>query len=235
MKLAGVLALIIILGGCVTPTTSTTAVAPATVYTGEVWTWDEQLNTVTLRQGGQIVRVQVTPDQLIGLQLHQNVRIAGTLAPPLEIAHAIVPSGPVSIVPRGDADVAELSGTVQAVDGQGTLAITTPRGNLLVWGTGTGTTFKPGDAVRVRTRVQAVDRVPLAPGSTVVTTPDAVASPTTEPGEYAVVVGRIMGITPNGMLRVESPRGPVEVWVPTPERYRAANTVEVRTSVTPAR
>lgn len=235
MRLAGVLALIIVLGGCVTSTT-TTAVAPATVYTGEVWTWDEPLNIVTLRQGGQIVRVQVTPDQFVGLQLHQIASLRGTLAPPLDVVQVIAPAGPVQLVPRGEPDVAELSGTVQAVDGQGTLAITTPRGNLLVWSAGAGTTtFKPGDAVRVRTRVQAMDRVPLAPGSTDRAAPTPVASPSTEPGEYAAVVGRVMGITQGGTLRVESPRGPVEVWVPTPERYRAASTVEVRTSVTPAR
>src|SRR5687768_4480585 len=54
--------------GCATQSASR---APGTTFTGEVWTWDENESTVTLRDGMEQVRVKVTPDQIRGLRLHQ--------------------------------------------------------------------------------------------------------------------------------------------------------------------
>ncbi len=225
----------VLLGGCASA--STASAATGTAYTGEVWTWDEQLNTVTLRQGAQTFRVQITPDQIRTLQLHRVMTVHGTLAPPESLAVVVAPPGPTRIVPRGEAEVADLSGTVEAVDPSGVLAITTPRGRLLVWNAGPNVTgFRPGDAVRVHTRVQAVDRVPVAPGTPeAALRPEPSAAVPSVPGESAVVVGPVMSLSPAGTVRVQSPRGPVEVWVPTPERFRSANAVEVRTTVSPAR
>jgi hypothetical protein len=224
-----------LLGGCATASRSVTA--PGTAYTGEVWTWDEQTNVVTLRQGAQTIRVQTTPDQIRGLELHRVMTVRGTLAPPAPIPVVVAPAGPTRVVPRGEAEVADLAGTVDAVDPNGVLAVTTPRGRLLVWDAGPGVTrFRPGDAVVVHTRVQAVERVPVAPGTPEsALAPEPSAAVPSAPGESAVVVGRVLGITTAGTLQVESPRGPVEVYVPTPERFRAAPAVEVRTTVSPAR
>src|SRR4051812_16013146 len=64
-----------------TQPTGPPAAGPA--YTGEVWTWDEQDSTVTLRRGAENIRVKVTPDQLRGLELHQKATVRGELAPPM--------------------------------------------------------------------------------------------------------------------------------------------------------
>jgi hypothetical protein len=58
------------------------------------------------------------------------------------------------------------------------------------------------------------------------------ASPTSEPGDHAVVTGRIIGITP-GMLVVESPTGPIQVLTADSSRYKIGDAVQVRTSVRP--
>ena len=56
----------------------------------------------------------------------------------------------------------------------------------------------------------------------------------TEPGDYAVVIGRVLAVDPSGRLTVESARGPITVRVPDVRRYKVGDTVEVRTSVHPA-
>jgi hypothetical protein len=260
--LAASLAAIAVLSGCAsrpdtsttmipaTPTTTTTVVTPGTTTTtvvapappatpqtfrGEVWTWDEHTNTVTLRQtGGATVRVRVRPEDMRTLRLYETTTIRGTIDPPAEIASVTTP--PPVLVPRGSADSAEATGTVGAVTPGGLIAVSTPRGPAQVWVT-TSTGFRVGEPVRLRMQVQPLEAV--SAGST--TTPPATAaiqpsaSPSTEPGDYAVVIGRILSVDPAGRLTVESPRGPVEVWVPVSTRYRIGQSVEVRTSVHPAR
>ena len=66
------------------------------------------------------------------------------------------------------------------------------------------------------------------------TTFDPSASPRTEPGDYAIVMGRVLAVDPAGSITIESVRGPVTVRVPNAGRYRVNDTVEVRTSVHPA-
>ena len=220
--------------GCATAAT----VPGATAFTGEVWTWDEQENTVTLRQAARDIRVQVTPDQLIGLQLHSTRTIYGTLAPPKALPVILV-EGSSTVVPRGAADEMQVVGTITAVDSAGKLMVNTLQGAVQVWRATNGLAFVPGGKVRVHMRVQPLDVVLVEPGATVVSAPaplkiDPSASPRTEPGDYAIVMGRVLAVDPSGSITIESARGPVMVRVPNAGRYRVYDTVEVRTSVHPA-
>lgn len=233
--IASVLVAIVIAAGCAT----TTTVAPpgTTAFTGEVWTWDEQVNTVTLRQGPRDIRVNVTPDQLIGLRLHENKTIYGTLAPPRELPIVVV-EGPSTVVPRGPADESDVVGAVAAVDAGG-IVVNTPQGPVRVWRADGGMAFTPGANVRVRMHVQPLDVVLITPGQPAVmarapVTISPAAAPRTEPGDYAVVMGRVLAVDSAGRLTVESSRGPVTVQVPNVTRYKVGDTVEVRTSVHPA-
>jgi hypothetical protein len=232
---AFVLVAAVIGAGCAT---ATTAPPGTTAFSGEVWTWDEQENTITLRQGMRDIRVKVTPDQFIGLQLHSNRTIYGTLAPPKDLPLVLV-EGPSTVVARGPADEMEAVGTIATLDPSGRIIVNTPQGAVQVWRATNGHPFAPGANVRVRMRVQPLDVVLVRPGAPAVVTAPAVAldpaaSPRTEPGDYAVVMGRVIAIDPSGVLTVESARGPVAVRVPNVTRYKLNDTVEVRTSVHPA-
>ena len=222
-----------LVAGCAT----TTAVPGATAFSGEVWTWDEQDNTVTLRQAARDIRVQVTPDQLIGLQLHSNRTIYGTLAPPKALPVILV-EGPSTVVARGPADEMQVVGTVSVVDA-GKLVVNTPQGAVQIWRATDGMAFTQGGNVRVHMRVQPMDVVLIRPGPTGVTSPPPTplapsASPRTEPGDYAIVMGRVLAVDPAGAVTIESSRGPVTVRVPNASRYQVNDTVEIRTSVHPA-
>jgi len=222
------------LAGC-----ATTATVPgATAFTGEVWTWDEQENWVTLRQAGRDVRVLVTPDQLIGMQLHSTRTIYGTLAPPKAMPLIMV-EGPSSVVPNGPADEMQVAGTVAVVDPAGKLVVNTPQGAVQIWRATNGVAFTQGGNVRVHMRVQPMNVVLIPPGPGGATSPAPTplspsASPRTEVGDYAIVMGRVVAVDPAGAITVESSRGPVTVRVPTASRYKVNDTVEVRTSVHPA-
>ena len=48
----------------------------------------------------------------------------------------------------------------------------------------------------------------------------------TEPGDYAIVSGRVLGADPRGLLTVESPRGPITVWVPDTTPYPVGSAVQ---------
>lgn len=223
------IAVVALVAGCATtsPTTTSTA-APGNVFTGEVWTWDERENIVTLRQGTQIVRVQVTPDQMRGLVLHQNATLRGQLAPPAPIAHVTLPTGPMVGVPRGSAEQVELNGSVTTAGGDGRVSIDSPRGPVQVWvATGAEQRFTPGTRVRLINTVQPVDMVPTdrAPRSAA----DPSASLSSQPGDYSVVTGRIIGVNPNGGLIVESPSGPIQLWVADSSKYRLSDSVQIRT------
>jgi uncharacterized protein YceK len=220
-------AVVALVAGCATKSTTTTQAPAGNVYSGEVWTWDERENIVTLRQGTQKIRVQVTPDQLIGLRLYQNVTLRGQLAPPATIDHVTSPTGPMVAVPRGSAEQVELSGTVTAAGADGRVTIDSPRGPVHVWvATGAEQRFTPGSSVRLVTTLQPVDMVAAdrAPR-----TEDPAAALRTQPGDYSVVTGRIIGVRPNGGLIVESPTGPLQLWVADSSKYRLSDSVQVRT------
>ena len=229
MRTLTAVAIAALLAGCAT------ASPPAGVqtFTGEVWTWDVKDSTVTLWQDGQRVRVKTTPEQMRTLQLHQFARVTGTLAPPSDLL-ILGPVGPVTAVPKGQPEVVELKGTVASVDPSGRLAINSERGPIHVWvAAGADQRFKVGEPVTMRSSVQAVDLVPAStptiPAPAPVGAPSA--SPSTEPGDHAVVTGRIVGINPGGVLVVESPSGPIQVLATDSSRYKIGDAVQVRTTV----
>ena len=216
----------LLLTGCAS---SSRAKPPGTTYSGEVWTWDEKESTVTLRRGGEDIRVKVSPDQLRGLELHQRATVRGELAPPMEIPRILTPAMPVRAVPKGPVDQNIANGTVTATDPRGRVSIDSDKGPLHVWAaSGVEQRFQPGAKVRVDMAVQAVDMVPAGSGAP----GDPAASPSSpQPGEHAVVTGRIMSMDKRGTLVVESPTGPVQVWVTDTSKYRVEQPVQVRTHV----
>jgi hypothetical protein len=227
--LAGLIAVGLALSGCAKSTSSTASGQP---FTGEIWTWSEQQNVVTLRQGPQIVRVKVEPDQLVGLQLHQVRTIRGTLAPPMEIERVMQPPpANYSVVPRGASDRAEVTGKLVTVDPNGTVSISSSRGTMRVWVASPNVpSLKAGNDVKLRVAVQPVDIVPRAGGTQ---EPPTVAVQQ-EPGDYAVVVGKVTQVDPSGRITVESPRGPVQVSVTNASQFKVGDMVQVSTSVHPS-
>jgi hypothetical protein len=216
------------------------AEAAPTAYQGEVWTWDEPTSTVTLRSdGGQTFRVKVPPERLRTLRLHEYTTVRGELQPPAEIERIVSQAQPMRPVPRGPADQSDVTGTVAAVDASGLVSVDTPRGRATVWAApGAESRFKPGEPVRLRTSVQAVDMVPeaaAAGGRPVQPPAEPAASMSSEPGDYAVITGRVTAVNPQGTLTVESPRGPVTVALPDAARYQPGMPVQVRTGVHPGR
>jgi hypothetical protein len=212
--------------------------AAATAYQGEVWTWDEPTSTVTLRQGGQTFRVKVTPEQLRTLRLHEFATVRGELAPPAEIERIMSQAQPMRPVPRGPVDQSDVTGTVAAVDASGLVSVDTPRGRATVWAApGAESRFRPGETVRLRTTVQAVDMVPetaaAAGGRPAPAPAEPAASGPSEPGDYSVITGRVTAVNPQGTVTVESPRGPVTIALPDAARYQPGMPVQVHTAVHP--
>jgi hypothetical protein len=234
MRTRTAIAIAALLGGCASAPPAPTA--GQQTFTGEVWTWDEADSTVTLMQDGKRIRVKTTPDQMRTLRLHSTARVTGTLAP-AETLVIQTPVRPVTAVPKGEPQVTELAGTVSAVDPSGRLTVDTPRGPLQVWvAAGADQRFKVGTPVSVLASVQAVDLVPVTAQAQATTpTPAPVgspsASPTSEPGDHAVVTGRIVGVNPGGVLVVESPTGPIQVIAADSARYKIGDAVQVRTTV----
>ena len=223
--------IVMVLAGCATPRAATTTAA---AFTGEVWTWDKPAGTITLRQsGGQIVRVKVTPDQFVGLQLHQVATIRGELAGPAEVERVMLPPG--TLVPRGPADETEVTGTVARVDPAGKASITSARGPVEVWVVAPETALRPGQEVRVQMQVQALQVLPVRPGEVAPPVPPPAPTIGSQPGDYAAVRGPLRAVDPAGRLTVDSPRGPIQVLVPRAERYAVGEFVEVRTVVLQAR
>lgn len=232
MRIVTVVGIVALLAGCATARPT----APGTqTFVGEVWTWDEPNSVVTLMEdGGRLVHVKVEPQTLRTLRLHQYTRVSGTPAPPVEL-HTTHPAGPVTAVPRGQPEIVEVAGTVTTVDARGRLAVASDRGPLHVWvAENAERRFSTGAPVTVQISVQPVDLVP-AVSAPVPPTPAPVgmeaASPTSQPGDHAVVTGRIIGINPGGVLVVESPTGPIQVLSAGASRYKVGDAVQVRTTV----
>jgi hypothetical protein len=224
---------LLLLAGCATAPPA----ASAQTFTGEVWTWDEPNNIVTLYQpGGKIVRVKTTREQMRSLQHHQTARITGELAPPAELI-TVIKTGPSNPVPKGPAEVLEVNGTVASVDPNGRIAVTSDRGPVHVWAApGADQRFNKGAPVAVKMSIQPVDMVAAAPGTPAASSSApanvlAAASPSSEPGDHAVVTGRIIGINPGGVLVVESPTGPIQVLVNDGSRYKVNDFVQISTTV----
>ena len=231
MRMLTAVGIIALLAGC-----AATPQAPsgAQTFAGEVWTWDERDSTVTLMQaGGERVRVKVTPEQLRTLRLHERTRVTGTPAPPADLVIITSPSGPVTAVPKGQPATVELKGTVTSADPNGRVAVNSDRGPIHLWAAaGADQRFQKGAPVTVWMSVQPVDLVPGTPATpTPAPVSDPSASPSSEPGDHAVVTGRIIGINPGGVLVVESPTGPIQVLATDSARYKVGDSVQVRTTL----
>jgi hypothetical protein len=209
-----------LLAGCATvEPTPTAQVSPSGVYVGEVWTWDERTNIVTLRTGATKVRVQTTPETIARLRMHENVAIRGTLAPPENLEHIVGAAGPMRPEPYGSPMQAEMSGTIASADPRGLVTIDASGRRMTLW-TATPDTgrFPAGTPVRVRTIVQPVRMVPGAD----TTSPSAMVA--SEPGDHAIVVGRVTAVDPAGSITVDSPRGPIVVALTNASAIRSATT-----------
>jgi hypothetical protein len=235
MRILTAVAIAALLAGCAAARPPAPSAGSQT-FTGEVWTWDTQESTVTLMQdGGRTVRVKVSPEQMRTLRHHQWTTLTGQPAPPVDAArsHTVTPAGPVNVVPRGQPEVVEVKGTVTTVDAAGRLALQSDRGPLHIWAAaGADQRFPKGAPVLLRMSVQPVDLVPAtAPTPPAPAPVGTSASPSSEPGDHAVVTGRIVGINPGGVLVVESPTGPIQVLAGDPGRYKVGDWIQVRTSV----
>ena len=231
MKTVTAVAIALLLAGCATTPAS---LPGAQTYVGEVQNFNPKNSTVTLRQPDGLVHLKVTPDQLVGLQMGQTARMQGVRVEPASLV-VVVPSGPMTPVPKGPADMVELNGTVTAVDPIGRLAVNTTRGPIrIATAAGADQRFNTASPVMVRISVQPVDLVPApGPGQAAAPVPMPVgdsASPTSEPGDHAVVTGRVLSVNPAGALVVEAPSGPIQVVVVNPARYRVGESVQVRTT-----
>ena len=169
MKTLTAVAIALLLAGCAT------APAPlpgAQTYSGEVRNWNAKNNTVTLYQpNAGLVHLKVTPDQLNGLELNRTARVQGVPIEPADL-HVLVPSGPVTAVPKAPAEILEVNGTVTSVSPTGRLTANTTRGPInIIVASGAEQRFTPSALLLVRISVQPMDFVaapaagqPVAPG-----------------------------------------------------------------------
>lgn len=226
----------VMLTGCAT--SSSTSATGMQSFRGEVWTWDTSDSTVTMQlEDGRRVRIQTSPDELRTLQLHQLTRVNGTLAPPKDLVVVLGPAGPYSAVARGQAETLALRGTVRSIEPSGQLVIDTERGPFRVWAAaGADQRFKVGQPVAVTGSIQPVDLVTMpatVPANAVVAPAplDPAASPSSEPGDHAIVTGHVLGYDPRGLLIVESPTGPIQLITSGAAAYKVGDAVQVRTTV----
>jgi hypothetical protein len=231
MKRAVVVAAVAgLFSGCVVATTQPSQ----PTFSGEVWNWDEARSTVTLLNGGQTTRVRVSPEEIRGLRLHQFAVVHGQVDPPAPIEQVVAVTGPTTPVPSGQPQSFDTTGTISAIDPNGLVSVDSSQGRLVVWSATPDTSrFRPGTPAHVRVSVQPVDLVPLADPRALAAAkePQPAALATTEPGDHAMVIGRVMRVDPSGTITVDSPRGPVTVAVPNARVFRDGMTVEVRTLV----
>ena len=92
--------------------------------------------------------------------------------------------------------------------------------------------YGPGAPVRIETAVQAMKLVPAGSAPSTASDADAVAaSPRTEPGDLVMITGPVLSVEASGTMRIESPRGPIALWLPNAVRFRVGDFVRVRTFV----
>jgi hypothetical protein len=225
----------VLVGSAWTVTAQTTVVVtqptPAK-YSGTAWTWDSARSIITLYDSGQQYRVQTTPDQIARLQHHQWVTVSGTLLGPEPIETVLLPAQPMTAIPNGPAASAEISGQITAIDAAGVATIDSPRGPLRVWvADNAQSRFAQGRPVKVHVAVQPVRMMAVAGTGGQASGPTMVAAPPPIPGDQAVVVGRVLSVNPAGTLTVDSPRGPITVWVATPGSFKVGDYVQIQTVV----
>jgi len=231
MKTVTAIALVLFLAGCAT--TASRPVAGAQSFSGEVRNVNSKDNIVSLWQpAGGLIHVKTTPDQYVGLQIGDKATVQGVRVEPAVVT--VAPTGPMAPVPRGTPDVTEVTGTVTSVESTGRLTANTNRGPIrVIVANGADQRFNMREAVTVRIAVQPVDMVAASAASgQAPAMPSAMpgASPTSEPGDHAISTGRVLSVSPAGMLVAEAPSGPVQVVVATPSRYKVGDFVQVRTT-----
>jgi hypothetical protein len=230
------LTVLFLIGGVLTVAAQTTVVVPAPApapakYSGEVWTWDSGRSIVTLYDAGRQFRVQVTPDQIARLQHHANATVTGVLLGPEPIETVLLPTQPMIAQPAGAAMSAEIDGQVASIDQNGVAVVESTRGQLRVWlADNPQSRFTIGRPVKVQVSLQPVRMVAVSGGGGLASGP-TISAPAPVQGDQAVVVGRILSVTPTGALSIESPRGPITVWVPDATAFKVGDFVQVQTVV----
>jgi hypothetical protein len=213
--------------------TTTVVVNPPTPgkYSGMAWTWDSARSIVTLYDAGQQYRVQTTPDQIARLNHHQWVTVSGSLLGPEPIETVLLPAQPMTALPSGPATSAEVTGQITSIDPSGVAMIETARGPMRVWvADNAQSRFAQGRPVMVHVAVQPVRMVAVSGAGGQASGPTMTVSPPV-PGDQALVVGRVLSVTPAGLLTVESPRGPITVWTSSPAAFKAGDFVQIQTVV----
>ena len=143
----------------------------------------------------------------------------------------LLPGQASPFIPTGPEDQALVTARIVAVDIQGKITVESERGPADAWVTDS-TRFHFGDPVQVRIIVRT-GRLESTPGASL--SGKATAPRWTEPGDHAIVIGRILSVDQRGTIAVDSPRGPIRVWVTLAfGGYRVGDVVEVRTRVLPA-
>ena len=235
MRTAVLVVTVLMLVACAVTVDAQTVVVgqpPATgKFSGMAWTWDSERNIVTLYDAGRQFRVQTTPDQIARLNHHQQVTVTGTLLGPEPIETVLLPTQPMTAVASGAPARAEVSGQIKSIDTRGIATIDTARGPLTVWvAEGAQNRFSSGKPVKVIVNVQPVRMVAVSGAGGQASGP-TLAAPAPIPGDQAVVVGRVLAVNPNGSLTVESPRGPISVWVSDASSFKIGDFVQVQTVV----
>jgi len=207
---------------------ATTTLATAADFRGEVWTWDEKEGWVTLRMGAQDVRILVADkSQLKFLQLHSIATIRGELAPQT-IETVMLPTPAGVFVPVGTPVEGSMRARVASVDPKGVIKLEGDRGASELW-IAEQTAYRVGDLVLVETTIRSAQftRADQAPAL------QPAAGISSEPGDYATVTGRILSRNSDGRLTVDSPRGPIQVWVAPADvdRFKVGDYVQVRSRI----
>ncbi len=217
----------LLLAGCATSAPVAPPPDDPNRFTGEVLVWDDAERIVTLQTDDGQVRVRVSAAEPISPRLREAVTVRGEIAPWGE--PSVLPGQAYRFTPTGPEDQTRVTARVVAIDIEGRIIVESERGPTEVWVTD-ATRYGFGDPVEIGMTVRPgwLERIPGAPAR-------APAPRWTEPGDHAVVAGRILSVNPGGTITVDSPRGPVIVWVTrTLARYRAGESAEVRTRVRPA-
>lgn len=228
MKNVVLLVTVAVLLGC-----ALTVSAQTGTFSGMAWTWDTARSIVTLHDGVNQFRVQTTPETISRLNHHQWVVVSGTRLGPEPIETVLLPAQPMSAIPSGPAASAEVAGRIAAVDPNDVAAIESARGPLRVWlADNAQSRFQAGRAVKVFVTVQPV-RMVVGSGAGGQAVGPALSAPVPVLGDQAVVVGRVLAVNPAGTLSIDSPRGPITVWVPDANAFKIGDFVQVQTVVQP--
>jgi hypothetical protein len=178
-----------------------------------------------------MLRVQIAPEDVRLLKMHEITTVRGQLLGPKPIEQIIVPGPALAAVPRGAIARSETTGRVVAIDPSGLMTVDTPQGRVTLWTNNPAVVrVAPGAVIRLQSTVQGADIVPQA-SLVGADAQQPAASVMTEPGDYAVVTGRVLSVDPRGLLTVESPRGPITVWLQDVTPYQPGAAVQVRTFI----